>query len=94
MDEKGCPADKRPESQSLLETSIKKILNHLRKGGELDAFVPNDNEEVADDEEDNQVEVASNLINEFRHKKLEFNKEDILKLLEHFDLEDQENDEE
>lgn len=93
LNEKDCPEDKRPEAEALLEGSIRKILNHLRKGGELDAFVPKDEaEDVDDGEDDKQVEEANNLINEFRHKKLQLNKENILKLLEHVDFEDPEND--
>lgn len=87
LDENGCAEEKRPEAESRLESSIKKILNHLRKGGDLDAFVPHskqgDDGEIAGEEE------ANSLISEFRHKKLELNKEELIRLLEHFDFDDE-----
>ncbi|WP_044362449.1 hypothetical protein [Vibrio fluvialis] len=89
LDEKGCPEDKRPEAEINLESSIKKILNHLRKGGDLDAFVPPKDQKDADDG-NNDAEEANSLISEFRHKKLELNKEELVKLLEHFDFDDEE----
>lgn len=89
LEEKGCSDDKRPEAETHLESSVKKILNHLRKGGDLDAFVPQ--YENDDEESDNTVssaEEANGLITEFRHKKLELNKAEFVRLLEHFDFED------
>ncbi len=90
LDERECPDDKRHEAEAHLESSVKKILNHLRKGGDLDAFVPQSNQEVESTEEENHNEEANNLISEFRHKKLELNKEELVRLLEHFDFDDEE----
>lgn len=89
LDEKNCPEDKRPEAEIHLESSVKKILNHLRKGGDLDAFVPHSesNDEESEDAIDS-TKTASSLISEFRHKKLELNKEELVRLLEYFDFED------
>ncbi|MEM5734124.1 hypothetical protein AAEI00_20820 [Shewanella algae] len=90
MDERECPEDKRPEAESHLESSVRKILNHLRKGGDLDAFVPNAKADDESTEEENSVEDANSLISEFRHKKLELNREELVRLLEHFDFDDEE----
>lgn len=94
LDESECTEEKRPEAQTFLESSIKKILNHLRKGGDLDAFVPlegNHDPEAEDDTDRNNE--AFELIKAFRHKKLELNKSDFIGLLEHFDFEDDETEE-
>lgn len=88
LDENECPEEKRPEAEAHLESSIKKILNHLRKGGDLDAFVPHSEQDV-DDEEAGDEDEANSLISEFRHKKLELNKEELIRLLEHFDFDDE-----
>ncbi|HGF7194338.1 hypothetical protein [Vibrio cholerae] len=96
LDETECPPEKRPEAESNLESAIKKILNHLRKGGDLDAFVPtehNTNEEEQSHDQDSQHK-ANELIQEFRHKKLGLQKEEIIQLLEHFNFEDKENSDE
>lgn len=91
LDEKGCPDDKRPEAENLLESSVKKILNHLRKGGDLDAFVPHsESNEEEGESAVSSAEEANNLISEFRHKKLELNKKELVRLLEYFDFEDDE----
>lgn len=89
LDEQECPKDRRPEAETHLESSIKKILNHLRKGGDLDAFIPSS---LKDDEGGDKAngKDANSLIREFRHRKLELNKEELIKLLEHFDFEDEE----
>jgi len=92
LDNIECEEERRAEADSFLQTSIKKILNHLRKGGDLDAFVPREhieNEEARGDT--NEVNEAVRQIDEFRHKRIELSN-DFLKLLEHFDFED--NDEE
>ena len=89
LDERECPDDKRPEAEIHLESSIKKILNHLRKGGDLDAFVPHAEQDNEGDDE-NSAEEANSLISEFRHKKLELNKEELVRLLEYFDFEGEE----
>ena len=86
LDETECPADKRAEAQTFLETSIKKMLNHLRKGGDLDAFVPKSENQETDN---GKTEKAIELIEKFRHKKLTLSKEEFTKLLEHFDFEDE-----
>ncbi len=86
LDERNVPDNKRPEAQLNLESSIKKILNHLKNGGDLDAFVPS--EQTNDDQNpSSEAERATILINEFRSKKLEYSKEEIIKLLEHIDFE-------
>ncbi|MBO2663279.1 hypothetical protein [Shewanella algae] len=90
LDERECPEDKRPEAESHLESSVRKILNHLRKGGDLDAFVPHAKTDDESTEEENSAEEANSLISEFRHKKLELNKEELVRLLEHFDFDDEE----
>jgi len=90
LDERECPEDKRPEAETHLESSVKKILNHLRKGGDLDAFVPHTQADEESSEEENSTEEANSLISEFRHKKLELNKEELVRLLEHFDFDDEE----
>jgi hypothetical protein len=87
LDEKGCPNDKRAEAETFLESSIKKILNHLRKGGDLDAFVPGEENNEAPDA--SQESEAASLIEKFRHKKLELSQKDLMKLLENFDFEDE-----
>lgn len=89
LDENECPKDKRAESQVFLEKSIKQILNHLRKGGDLDAFIPKDDKQE-ENEENSQQKEAIELIESFRHKKLKFSTTDFVKLLEHFDFEDEE----
>ncbi|HIF9186792.1 TPA: hypothetical protein ACX6PV_003838 [Photobacterium damselae] len=96
LDETDCPPEKRPEAESNLESAIKKILNHLRKGGDLDAFVPTDHtlhDEEQPHDQGSQHE-ANELIQEFRHKKLNLKKEEIIQLLEHFDFEDNESSDE
>ncbi|PST87542.1 hypothetical protein C9I87_18115 [Photobacterium iliopiscarium] len=96
LDETECPPEKRPEAESNLESAIKKILNHLRKGGDLDAFVPtehNPNEEEQLHDQHSQHK-ANELIQEFRHKKLNLKKEEIIQLLEHFNFEDKANSDE
>ncbi|MFA0016467.1 hypothetical protein AB4391_24555 [Vibrio lentus] len=90
LDEAKCSPENRPEAESNLESAIKKILNHLRKGGDLDAFVPtehNPNEEEQPHNQDSQLK-ANELIQEFRHKKLGLKKAEIIELLEHFNFED------
>lgn len=89
LDSIDCDENRRAEADTFLQTSIKKILNHLRKGGDLDAFVPN--KYVTDqDEESGEVNLnidAIKQIDEFRHKKIELS-DDLVKLLEHFDFEE------
>lgn len=87
LDERECPEARRAEAETFLESSIKKILNHLRKGGDLDAFVPG-GEDVHSEDAANEEE-AANLIKDFRHKKLELSQQDIMALLEHFDFDDE-----
>lgn len=90
LDERKCPENKRSEAEAHLESSVKKILNHLRKGGDLDAFVPHAQTDDESSEEENSAEEANSLISEFRHKKLELNKEELVRLLEHFSFDDEE----
>jgi hypothetical protein len=90
LDEKGTPNDKRAEAETHLESAITKILNHLRKGGDLDAFIPRGSIEKEDPATENATKEANDLINDFRHKKLNINQEELTKLLEHFDFEDPE----
>ena len=93
LDEADCPEDKRPAAQTYLESSIKKILTHLRKGGDLDAFVPDAQEQGDEAQVDAaKTEEAAELIEAFRHKKLEFSKTDLIELLEHFDFEDEDTE--
>lgn len=92
LNESECTEEKRPEAQTFLESSIKKILNHLRKGGDLDAFIPHS--EGQDDDSENDPEKtneAIELIESFRHKKLDLSKTDLIELLEHFDFEDEDD---
>ena len=95
LDDIECDEEKRAEADTFLQNSIKKILNHLRKGGDLDAFVPHSH--IEDESEDgaanNKTAQAVKLIDEYRHKRLELS-EDLLKLLEHFDFEDENEAEE
>lgn len=88
LDKAECPEEKRPEAQTFLESSIKKILNHLRKGGDLDAFIPHSDEEGTEDENAQEMAEAAELFESFRHKKLELSKNDLIALLSHFDFED------
>ncbi|HHF3119235.1 TPA: hypothetical protein ACPJ1X_004177 [Vibrio alginolyticus] len=92
LDETECPAENRAEAESNLESGIKKILNHLRKGGDLDAFVPTGHnpEEEEQPNDKNSQHKANELIQEFRHKKLSLKKEEVIQLLEHFNFEDEE----
>ncbi len=90
LDELDCDPDRREEADAHLQTSIKKILDHLRKGGDIDAFVP-DAEPNAESEESEEskttASIARKLIHEFRHKKLDHHSE-IMKLLEFFEFDD------
>ena len=74
-------------------SGIKKILNHLRKGGALDAFVPTEHKSEEEEQSDGQDShnKANELIQEFRHKKLSLKKEEVIQLLEHFNFEDKES---
>ncbi|WP_017630872.1 hypothetical protein [Vibrio sp. 624788] len=79
LDETECLPENRPEAESNLESAIKKILNHLRKGGDLDAFIPtehNSNEEDQPHDQGSQHK-ANELIQEFRHKKLGLKKKKL-----------------
>ena len=79
------------EDKVFLESGIKKILSHLKNGGDLDLFVPDAEIEGIDDkEEQDSAQKANELIKEFRHKKLELLKEDMTALLEHITFEDDE----
>ena len=87
LDEIECEPDRRNEASVFLESSIKKILNHLRKGGDLDAFVPDKSLTNDEDEINEDLTEAYKNITEFRHKKLELSN-DLVKLLEYFDFEE------
>jgi len=92
LDDINCDEDRRSEADSFLQTSIKKILNHLRKGGDLDAFVPRKEPEEGEEEaevENEETAEAIKQIDEYRHRRIELS-DDVLKLLEHFNFEDEE----
>ena len=91
LDKVECSEEKRPEAQTFLESSIKKILNHLRKGGDLDAFIPHSDEQDTEDENNQDITEAAELFESFRHKKLELSKSDLIALLEHFDFDDEDD---
>ncbi len=84
-----------PEKVSFLEKSIQKIFVHLKNGGELDIFDPSakDVEDEQEGDDDPQATLRSkslNAISEFRRKKLK-NPEKLIKLLEHFDFDDEDD---
>lgn len=99
LDKSDNPPGDREEADAFLQSAIKKILNHLRKGGDLDAYVPPDLIEEGEESEEEEAEEvvqdrdkladASDLIEKVRHKKLEM-PEDLITLLEHFDFDDEE----
>ncbi len=83
----------RPEAETHLDRSIRKIFDHLRKGGDLDVFIPTesleDQGENETDDSDPAIEEAIEWINEFRHKKLGLDRQEITKLLQHLDFEEE-----
>ncbi|NBB81122.1 MAG: hypothetical protein GVY36_17065 [Verrucomicrobia bacterium] len=81
LDEINCEEGRREEADSFLQKSINRILNHLRKGGELDAYIPKSEE----DDPDSTNEQAASLIREFREKILDSDI-DVQKLLESFEF--------
>lgn len=91
LDDAKCPNEKRAEAQTFLETSIKRILNHLRKGGDLDAFIPDANSQDPDssDSDPEKIEEANKLFESFRHRKINLSKSELMELLEHFDFEEE-----
>ena len=87
LDDIGCNNGRRAEADNLLQQSINRILDHLRKGGELDAYIP----KSEGDEVDPANEQASSLIREFREKVIDSDV-DIQKLLECFEFTEEEED--
>ena len=77
------------ERITFLEGSIKKILNHLKDGGDLDLFIPNQIESSTekDDEESAITELRENIQN-FRQKKEKIGSDEIIKLLEQIDFDE------
>ncbi|HEO9338323.1 hypothetical protein ED5_3111 [Enterobacter roggenkampii] len=80
------PEGKVHEAHTQIQSSIKKILEHLKKGGELDAYVPKENKD--DDLDDKNAKRAYKVIEEFRHKKLGISKEEMIALLEHINFDE------
>lgn len=84
--EMNIPENKSHEAHTQIQSSIKKILEHLKKGGELDAYVPKESNEVELDNKD--AKRAYEVIEEFRHKKLIISKEEMIALLEHINFDE------
>lgn len=84
--EMNIPEEKVHEAHTQIQSSIKKILEHLKKGGEVDAYVPKDNEDV--DLDDKDAKKAYKVIEEFRHKKIGISKKEMIALLEHINFDE------
>lgn len=79
----------------IIEGSIKKILEHLKNGGDLDMYIPNQLEENASMEiEDNDLNLARESIQSFRQKKDQIGTEEIISLLKHIEFDDTDETEE
>ena len=76
--------DKKPEADAHLQKAIGRILNHLRKGGGIDAYLPTGSQMIGDEE---NVKKAAQLFAEFRNKSLDPST-NLPKLLEGLDFGD------